>query len=108
MTKHKPKFEVCPECQGSGRVLGSAFRGQALSEEYASDPEFMEDYLGGAYDVQCDECNGLRVIDVNIVKNPCDSCGQEMWSSSFQEYPGAYTWTDWHCGNKACEDFEER
>lgn len=99
----KITYEVCPECQGRGRVLGNAFRGQVLDEDLVADEEFMEGYLGGAYDVKCDYCKGLRVVDSNRVDNPCDSCGCEMHSSSYQEYPGAYTWTDYECRNPECD-----
>jgi len=100
----KEKFVVCPECQGKGRVLGSAFYGQALDEDLVRDEDFMEGYLGGAYDVRCHLCNGLRVVDENKKFNPCESCGEEMSSSSYQEYPGAQVWTDWNCNNPDCDE----
>lgn len=103
-----PKFEVCPECEGSGRVLGSAFRGQALEQDLSDDPEFMEGYLSGFYDVQCEECHGLRVVDVSIVKNPCDSCGEALNSSRYEEFGGSGVWwTDYACKNATCEDFDQ-
>ena len=27
-----------------------------------SDPDFMEDYMGGTYDVRCEECDGNNVV----------------------------------------------
>lgn len=100
---HKPKYEVCPECQGSGRVLGDAFRGQALEPDLAADPEFMEEYLGGVYDVVCGECNGLRVVDVNLVKNPCQFCGKEQYTYTWREFHNGPLWTEYECRNEDCE-----
>jgi RecJ-like exonuclease len=105
---HKPKYEVCPVCEGKGTVLGSAFRGVALDQELVDDDEFMEGYLGGHYDVRCDECNGLRVIDANIVKDPCDSCGKQMYSWGWREFHDGPTWTEYECRNQDCEEYSGR
>jgi mono/diheme cytochrome c family protein len=57
------KFHLCPVCHGSGKVLTGAFRGQVVEPDLAADPEFMEQYLNGTYDVDCEACHGKRVMD---------------------------------------------
>lgn len=57
------KFEVCPECEGSGTELYGSLKGAVFTpEDFANDPEFAEDYFGGSYDVACSKCKGLRVV----------------------------------------------
>ena len=58
------KYEVCKRCRGEGKHVNSAIDGNGLTaEDFASlGPDFEEDYFGGAYDVTCEECNGLRVV----------------------------------------------
>jgi hypothetical protein len=56
-------WKVCPDCEGNGKVLNSAFRGQVIEPELASDPEFMEEMSCGVYDVSCPTCGGLRVVE---------------------------------------------
>lgn len=57
------KWEVCGRCHGNGVHDHSAFS-NGLREEETSDPDFMEDYRRGAYDVRCEECDGQRVVAV--------------------------------------------
>lgn len=55
--------EVCPVCQGRGKHsqnLG-AFAGDEMDE---MGDEFRQDYIAGYYDTQCEECKGLRVVEV--------------------------------------------
>lgn len=56
------RFEVCDNCQGKGTHVNRAIDGNGLSPELAEDPEFMEGYMSGVYDVSCDECKGKRVV----------------------------------------------
>jgi hypothetical protein len=41
--------------------------------------EFLQDYLGGVYDVRCGECGGNRVV-------PACACGQ----ATVQDYASCY------------------
>ncbi len=57
-------WAVCPECQGEGRTLSPAFRGQ-LDAEMAEDEEFMAEYRkrgGGIYSCSCPECGGRTTV----------------------------------------------
>lgn len=58
-------FEVCPRCEGRGTHTNPAIDGHGISaEEMHEDPDFAEDYMRGVYDVQCYECDGLRVVEM--------------------------------------------
>lgn len=56
-------FGLCPACNGSGTELLDAFRGQVVEPELAADPEFIEDYMAGAYSQVCRICNGKRALN---------------------------------------------
>lgn len=67
------KFEVCPRCQGEGVHDHPAFADGISPEQFEEDPDFKEEYLRGAYDVQCSVCSGLRVIKVIAMEHlPAD------------------------------------
>lgn len=56
------KYQVCPRCEGEGTHTNPAIDGNGLSQECVDDPDFMEAYLGGFYDVPCELCKGQRVV----------------------------------------------
>lgn len=60
------KFEVCPRCEGKGTHVNPSIDGNGLTQADFDEagPEFLEDYLAGAYDVPCYECKGQRVVAV--------------------------------------------
>ena len=55
-------YVVCELCQGTGKHVNPAIDAGGLSEEYGNDPEFMEGYMSGVYDVTCNSCGGKRVV----------------------------------------------
>ena len=56
------KYRVCPTCQGRGSHVNPSIDAGGLSrEDFDSDPDFEENYYGGAYDVSCYECGSKRV-----------------------------------------------
>ena len=55
------RFEVCPRCEGHGRVDHPAFSNGLTENDFAEDEEFRENYFAGRYDVCCPECDGKRV-----------------------------------------------
>jgi len=57
------RYEVCGGCGGHGVHVDPSIDGRGLSaEDFAEDPDFEEAYFAGAYDVQCSECRGQRVV----------------------------------------------
>ncbi len=59
------KKEVCDRCRGEGSHVNPSIDGNGLTaEDFAEDPDFEESYFAGHYDVQCEECGGVRVVDV--------------------------------------------
>lgn len=57
--------EVCHRCQGEGKHVNPSVDGNGLDPNDPDlDEDFWEGYMGGAYDVRCEDCNGNNVIDV--------------------------------------------
>ena len=56
------QFQVCERCEGRGHHVNPSIDGNGLPTEYQNDPEFMEEYMSGQYDVPCEECAGNRVV----------------------------------------------
>jgi hypothetical protein len=67
------RFIVCPTCEGRGTHVNPAVDGNGLTAEDMAElgDDFREDYLGGVYDVRCEECKGDRVV-------PACRCGQPV------------------------------
>lgn len=106
MSKKQEKFEVCPRCEGRGKIVNPSIDGHGLSQEdFDQDPDFEEAYFAGRYDIACTECRGLRVVDVYSAESYC--CGEPMRVIREQEYPGAYVWTSYECRNPKCTKDEE-
>lgn len=62
-TSFRIKFVACDHCHGTGSHCDPAIDGNGLTrEDFEEDPSFAESYFEGMYDVQCDECNGERVV----------------------------------------------
>ena len=60
---------VCPRCEGYGTHLNPSMASHAYSAtefDESFDDEQKDQYFkrGGRYDVQCEECQGEKVIDV--------------------------------------------
>jgi hypothetical protein len=72
---------VCPTCDGRGSHVDPSVDCMGISaEDFRDDPDFHDDYFGydgdeddegnpvrkarGAYDVDCYECGGRRVVPV--------------------------------------------
>ena len=56
------KYDVCAECEGTGKHVNPAVDGHGITaEEFADDPDFRDAYFAGRYDVTCYSCKGLRV-----------------------------------------------
>lgn len=81
------KYEVCSRCEGAGTHVNPSIDGHGISaEEWANewDPEEREDYLRGVYDVQCEECAGLRVVLVPD-RDVADPVLLQIWDEQQQQ-----------------------
>ena len=57
---------VCPDCHGEGTHTNRSIDGNGLTQRDLEfmDSEFSRSYMRGHYDVTCETCKGLRVLDV--------------------------------------------
>jgi len=58
------KWDVCPVCDGKGTHVNPSIDAGGLSRDSMDDPEFMDDYMSGAYDQTCNYCQGRTTVRV--------------------------------------------
>ena len=59
-------WAICGSCTGDGTMVNPSIDAGGLSDDLRDDPDFMQDYMGGQFDVACNECGGsgkVREID---------------------------------------------
>ena len=56
------RYVVCERCEGSGTHTNPNIDENGLTHDMVDDPEFMQNYRNGWYDIKCTECNGKRVV----------------------------------------------
>ena len=61
------KNEVCDRCEGFGTHTNPSIDGNGITESEMAeilheDPEFLNNYMGGMYDVGCFACHGNKVV----------------------------------------------
>lgn len=66
---------ICSRCDGEGHTVNPSIDGFTMDEIYEDfgpdADEFIDDYLGGRYDVTCDECGGRGIV-VKVDETRCD------------------------------------
>lgn len=78
---HPARWGVCPCCDGKGKYVNPSIDSHGISpEEFHEDPDFMEDYFRGTYDVTCMTCNGRTTVLV-----PSTAEGQKALQEVMQE-----------------------
>ena len=55
-------YVICDKCEGHGTHTNPNIDADGLSHDLVNDPEFMQNYRNGVYDIKCTECGGKRVI----------------------------------------------
>jgi hypothetical protein len=76
---------ICSNCDGKGHHVNRAIDGHGISpEEFHRDPEFMEDYFNGVFDVQCDECRGAKIV-LEVNRNTCDPELLKKWDAAWKD-----------------------
>ena len=67
----KAVYNVCPVCKGKGTHVNPNIDSQGLTrEDFDDDPDFRESYFSGAYDMECCECHGKRVVPIPDESDP--------------------------------------
>jgi hypothetical protein len=57
-------WDLCPLCRGNGTVVNPNIDAGGLDGEMMHDPDFMDDYMDGVYDIKCTQCLGRTTIAV--------------------------------------------
>ncbi len=79
-------FEVCHVCRGRGQYVNPNLDRHGLSREDLDqwEPEEIQDYRNGEYNVQCGYCEGRSVIPVTPDKEVLNDL--TGWESSMAEW----------------------
>jgi hypothetical protein len=90
------KYHVCPRCEGEGThtnpaIDGNGITGSEMAEILHEDPDFLDTYMAGGYNIVCSMCNGRRVVTVDTVETY-----REM---AEDRYIGAMEDGDWESAN---------
>ena len=95
----KDPWIICPVCDGDGKTVNPAIDANGLTaDDFADDPDFADDYLGGVYDIACRACNGtgkLRKSDkARLAEAAADRRLAAMEDGDFEGYSVAhdYRW----------------
>lgn len=79
------KYDVCPVCAGKGTYVNPSIDEHGITAEERDrdwSPEDWEGYMGGAYDVTCACCQGLRVV---LVPALLENSPEERWYEAWLE-----------------------
>jgi hypothetical protein len=77
-------YEVCGLCRGEGKHVNPAIDAGGLSGDRMDDPEFMEGYMSGVYDIACNSCKGKRVVQA-LDENACTPEQLEAYNDQCEE-----------------------
>ncbi len=87
------KKEVRDRCRGNGTHVNPSIDGNGITgdEMHELGDEFCEDYMSGVYDVQCEECLGLRVVTVPDEEN-CTPAQKELLERYWKHVDDVSRW----------------
>jgi hypothetical protein len=93
----KEKWIMCPVCEGNGKHVNPAIDCQGLtSEDFDQDPDFMDDYMSGLYDVVCAGCHGQRVVTAERIEELQQHAEDRELAAredgNYEAYCGARDW----------------
>ena len=83
------RYVACDRCEGHGMHTNPNIDAQGLSHDLVNDPEFMQNYRNGVYDITCTECNGKRVVLVPD-GNQCNPTILDHWYEGQKELAEMY------------------
>jgi hypothetical protein len=78
------KLEVCGCCGGKGTQVRPGIDDNGLSREDMEDRDFMDDYMGGVYDIPCQNCKG-RNVSLEIDWERCSVEQSKLAEEHYQE-----------------------
>lgn len=78
------KWGVCDVCNGEGKHVNPSIDCGGLSLTHQDDPDFLEDYLGGSFDIPCNQCSGKRVVQ-EIDEGRMSEEQLELWNQQRQD-----------------------
>lgn len=79
------KWEVCDVCEGKGKHVNPSVDCNGLGyDDFADDPDFYEDYVGGMYDVTCYCCKGRTTVPA-IDESRADPEDLRIWHEHMDE-----------------------
>ena len=59
----KPKWIICPVCDGDGTTVNPAIDANGISaEDFVADPDFRDDYMSGVFNITCRACGGAGKV----------------------------------------------
>lgn len=96
----RPKYRVCPTCEGTGTTVNPNVDAHGLTaEDFYDDPDFAEDYRSGIYDIPCNACRGLRVVTAERLRELADNAAARRLAAREDGDFEAYTIAgDWRFG----------
>jgi len=75
------RYVVCSVCRGRGHYINPDIDGNGLSQESIdSDPDFVEMYTSGGFNISCNLCWGSRVMPVP--ESPADIARLREWENA--------------------------
>lgn len=93
----KPKYQVCPVCEGEGKTVNPSIDAHGLTaEDFREDPDFANDYKNGMYDMTCAACNGQRVVTKARIKELAQHAEDRRLAAhengDWESYSTAHDW----------------
>lgn len=82
------RMEVCGGCGGRGSYVSPGIDAHGVgADEWADcDEDEREGYLGGRYDVACEECRGQRLVPVPEEPSACSSAAHKAAWAAYREW----------------------
>jgi len=91
---------TCPICKGKGTTVNPNIDANGLSaEDFHDDPDFMDDYMGGTFDVSCGACEGSGKINERRIEALQQAAeDRQLAAVENGDHEGYNTAHDWRYG----------
>jgi len=93
----KNKWIICPVCEGKGTTVNPSIDSNGLTaSDFHEDPDLMDDYLSGTFDIACGACNGSgKMLESHLEalrQAAEDRQLAAMEDGNYEAYQGAGDW----------------